>query len=102
MGLVTTAPAPMVAYSPMEVWLRIDDYELETMEPSLDSFVLRVNLRLKTKLLPSKRPEHPSSHAIGQQELDDQPLDIVNRKLRWRHQSGALHTIHISLTLSLN
>lgn len=80
MGLVTTAPAPMVAYSPMEVWLRIDDYKLETMEPFLDSFVLRLNLRLKTKLLPSKRPEHPSSHAIGQQELDDQPMDIVNRK----------------------
>jgi len=33
-------------------------------------------------LLPSKRPEHPSSHAVGQQELDDQPPDIVNRKLR--------------------
>ena len=37
MGLATTAPAPMVAYSPMVVGGRIDDYELEIMEPSLDS-----------------------------------------------------------------
>ena len=102
-GLATTAPAPMVAYSPMEVWLRIDDYKLETMKPSLDSLCFWGKFpATKAKLLPCKPPEHPSSHAIGQQELDDQPPDIVNRKLRWRHQSGALQTIHISLTLSLN
>lgn len=63
----------------------VDDWWLQ--ELSLDSFVLRLNLRLKTKLIPSKRPEHPPSHAVGQQELDDQPPDIVNRKLRPRNHT---------------
>jgi len=33
----------------MEVWLRIDDYKLESMKPCFDSFVLQVNLRLKKR-----------------------------------------------------
>jgi hypothetical protein len=33
MGLATTAPAPMVAYSPMEVWLMIDDYKNRPLIP---------------------------------------------------------------------
>lgn len=68
MGLVTTTPAPMVAYSPMEVWLRIDDYKLETMEPSLDSFVLRVNLRLKKQ-----------SHFLAN-VLNTHPLTLLGNK----------------------
>lgn len=64
----------------MEVWLRIDDYKLETMEPFLDSFVLRVNFRLQKQSYFLANVLTPPSHAVGQQELDDKPLDIVNRK----------------------